>query len=197
MSYFAIIVAYMLGSIPFGYLVSKYWKGINILECGSGNIGFTNVLRIIGWPPAALVLVGDVGKGALAAWVGVQAGGEVLSIFCAMAALVGHSFSIFIKFKGGKLVATGFGVLLILTPKVAIAAAVTWLVTLAVSRYVSLASIMAALGLFVFMFVFGVSNQIKVFLAVAALFVVYKHRVNISRLMKGQEYKIGQKSGRN
>jgi glycerol-3-phosphate acyltransferase PlsY len=81
MEYIALLAGYLLGSIPFGYLVSKYWKGINILEHGSGNIGFTNVLRTVGWPPALVVLVGDIGKGALAAWLGVATGGQLFGIF--------------------------------------------------------------------------------------------------------------------
>lgn len=196
MQYFALLAGYILGSIPFGYLVSKYWKGINILEHGSGNIGFTNVLRTVGWPPALVVLVGDIGKGALAAWFGLHIGGQTFGILCGLAALLGHSFSVFLKFKGGKMVATGLGILIVLTPKVAIVVALIWLSTLFISRYVSLASILAAAGLFPTMFVFDETAGMKVFLAAAGLFVIYRHRVNIEKLIKGQEYKIGQKAGR-
>jgi len=193
MNYLALLAGYLLGSIPSGYLVSKYWKGINILEHGSGNIGFTNVLRTVGWPPALMVLVGDIGKGALAAWLGLITGGQSFGIFCGIAALLGHSFSVFLRFKGGKMVAAGLGVLIVLSPKTALVAAVIWLGTLFITRYVSLASILAAIGLFPAMFVFDESLGMKVFLAAAGLFVIYRHRVNISRLIKGQEYKIGQK----
>lgn len=196
MKYFALFAGYILGSIPFGYLVSKYWKGINILEHGSGNIGFTNVLRIVGWPPALMVLVGDIGKGALAAWIGFKTGGESFGILCGIAALLGHSFSVFLRLKGGKMVATGLGVLIVLTPKVALVAAVIWLSTIFITRYVSLASILAAIGLFPSMFVFDQSTGMKVFLAAAGFFVIYRHRANIDKLLKGQEYKIGQKAKR-
>lgn len=196
MRYFAVIVGYLMGSVPFGYLVSKYWKGINILEYGSGNIGFTNVLRTVGWKPAAVVIVGDIGKGALAAWIGLRTGGELTGIFSAVAALLGHSFSLFLKFRGGKMVATGFGVLLVLAPKVAVTAVAVWLTVLALIRYVSLASILAAVSLLPAMYIFRVSTAMKVFLGAAALFIIYRHRSNFKKLINGQEYKIGQKAER-
>lgn len=196
MKFLAVIIGYLLGSIPSGYLVCKYWKGINILEYGSGNIGFTNVLRTAGLPPAVVVLLADVSKGALAAWLGTKAGGEAFGIICGLAAMTGHSFSVFLKFKGGKLVAAGLGVLIVLTPETAAVAAAVWLLTLGLTRYVSLASIMAALSLLPSMFVFGETLAIKVFFTVAAAFVIYRHRVNIQRLRQGSEYKIGQKVGR-
>lgn len=196
MKYFALLAGYLLGSIPFGYLVSKYLKGINILEHGSGNIGFTNVLRTVGWPPALVVLVGDIGKGALAAWLGLTTGGQLFGIFCGIAALLGHSFSVFLRFKGGKMVATGLGVLIVLTPKVAVVTAVIWLSTLFITKYVSLASILAAISLFPSIVMFDESLGMKIFLATAGTFIIYKHRKNIDRLIKGQESKIGQKAGR-
>lgn len=196
MKLLALTVSYLMGSIPFGFLVCKYWKGINILEYGSGNIGFTNVLRTVGWPPALIVLVGDIGKGALAAWLGVRIGGESLGIFCGTSALLGHSFSVFLRFRGGKLVATGLGVLLVLSTEAALTAVLIWLITLALTRYVSLASILAAIGMFPAMFIFNLSSGMKVFLTLAALFIIYRHRMNIRKLLAGQEYKIGQKAGR-
>jgi len=194
MQYFVILTGYLLGSIPFGYLVCRYWKGINILEHGSGNIGFTNVLRIAGWTPAGAVLAGDLGKGALAAWLGLQAGGELFGIMGGMAALLGHSFSLFLKFRGGKLVASGLGVLLVLVPEVAITALVLWLATVGLTRYVSLASILAGASVPISMFLYRESTALKIFGVVAAAFVVYRHKANISRLLKGEENKIGKKS---
>lgn len=196
MKYLAVVAGYLLGSIPFGYLVSKYWKGINILEYGSGNIGFTNVLRTIGWRPAAVVLAGDICKGALATWIGLKTGGQVLGILSGSAALLGHSFSVFLHFRGGKLVASGLGVLLVLSPKAALVAACVWLLTVFITRYVSLASILAAISLFPSMFILGESVQMKLFLGLAAIFVIYRHRGNIQKLIKGQEFKIGQKVNR-
>ena len=193
--YLAIVAGYLLGSIPFGYLVSKYWKGINILEHGSGNIGFTNVLRTLGWPPAAVVLAGDISKGALAAWVGIFTGGEIFGILAGLGALIGHSFSVFLKFRGGKMVATGFGVLLVLVPQVALMALAVWLCAVFFTRYVSLASILAGLSLPLTMFWLGESAALKVFGIVAAAFVIGRHRTNIKRLLRGEENKIGAKTG--
>ncbi|MBU7005543.1 glycerol-3-phosphate 1-O-acyltransferase PlsY [Phosphitispora fastidiosa] len=192
--YVAVFAGYLLGSIPFGYLVSKYWKGINILEHGSGNIGFTNVLRTLGWPPAAVVLAGDISKGSLAAWLGLYTGGEVFGIICGLAALIGHSFSVFLKFRGGKLVASGFGVLLMLVPEVALTALATWLAVVFLTRYVSLASITASGAMFLSVFLFHESAAMKIFGAVAAVFVILRHRSNIKRLLKGEETKISRKN---
>ncbi|HWI54583.1 MAG TPA: glycerol-3-phosphate 1-O-acyltransferase PlsY, partial [Desulfobacteria bacterium] len=184
MNILAVIIAYLLGSIPFGYIVSKFWKGINILEHGSGNIGFTNVLRTIGWPPAAVVLAGDIGKGAVAAWMGLLISAP-FGIFCGIAAMLGHSYSIFLKFRGGKMVATSLGVLLVLTPKTAFVAIIVWLITLGLTRYVSLASILAGIGVIPAMFYFKEPDTLKVFLAVAAAFIIFRHRANIGRLLNG------------
>jgi glycerol-3-phosphate acyltransferase PlsY len=194
MKYVSIIISYLLGSIPFGYIVCRRIKGINILEIGSGNIGFTNVLRSVGWQSALLVLLGDVGKGVLAAWLGMKFGGVTFAIICSIAVLIGHSFSVFLKFKGGKMVSTGFGVMLVLSWKVALTAAAIWIFTVALTRYVSLGSIMAGLCLPVSMFYYGEPVAIKVFGVIVAVLVIYRHRTNIDKLIKGQEYKIGQKA---
>lgn len=194
MKYLIILAGYLLGSIPFGYLVCKYWKGINITEYGSGNIGFTNVLRTVGLKPALVVLLGDVGKGALAAWLGIHYYGEVYGILTGMAAMLGHSFSVFLKFKGGKLVATGLGVLIVLTPYVALVAAIVWLTTLYISKYVSLASILAGISVLIAMFVLSEPTAIRLFLTAAVIFLIYRHRTNVTRLLNGTEHKIGQKT---
>ena len=196
MSYLVAVIGYLLGSIPFGYLVSKYWKRINIMEHGSGNIGFTNVLRTVGWPPALVVLAGDVGKGALAAWLGMAAGGEYVGILSGLAALLGHSFSVFLKFKGGKMVATGLGVLLVLVPEAALTALGVWLVVLGWSRYVSLASVTAGAAVPIAMFLFGESMDMKIFGIIIGAFVIFKHRSNINRLLDGTEAKMGRKAGK-
>lgn len=193
MRYLVLLAAYLLGSIPFGYIVSKYTKGINITQHGSGNIGFTNVLRTIGLGPALIVLVGDIFKGAAASWLGIHFFSEGLGILCGMAAILGHSFSVFLKFKGGKLVSTSLGVLLVLAPQVALVAATVWALTLFLTRYVSLASIMAGISVVPTMFIFNESKEMKIFLFLAIVLLIYRHRANVSRLLNGTEYKIGQK----
>jgi glycerol-3-phosphate acyltransferase PlsY len=192
--FLAVLISYLLGAIPVGYITCKYWKGINILQHGSGNIGFTNVLRTAGKGPAAVVLIGDIGKGALAAYLGKYIGGENWGILCGIAAMLGHSYSVFLRFKGGKLISTGAGVLFVLAPEIGGIAAGTWLSVLAVTRYVSLASITAGVMVPVSMIFLHESGPMVVFGLVASIFVIYRHRDNIRRLLTGQEYKIGRKA---
>lgn len=194
MRFVAALVSYLLGAIPVGYMTCKYWKGFDILQQGSGNIGFTNVLRTAGKGPAAVVLIGDLGKGALAAYLGKYLGGENWGILCGIAAMLGHSYSVFIKFRGGKLISTGAGVLFVLVPEIGGIAAATWLLTLAVSRYVSVASICAGISVPLSTILLGKSLPMIAFSLVAAAFVVYRHRDNIKRLAAGKEFKIGQKA---
>lgn len=192
MKFVALFIGYLLGSVPVGYILCKYGKGINIMEHGSGNIGFTNVLRIAGPLYGALVLFGDVGKGMLATYLGLQYG-VLWGIFAGIAAMLGHSFSVFLKFRGGKLVATGLGVLVMLVPKVALSALITWLIVLALTRYVSLSSILAGASVPIYMLVFKEATPLIIFGVFAALFVVIRHQSNIKKLINGQEFKIGQK----
>ncbi|MFZ5639728.1 MAG: glycerol-3-phosphate 1-O-acyltransferase PlsY [Bacillota bacterium] len=194
MRFLAVLISYLLGAIPVGYITCKYWKGLDILRHGSGNIGFTNVLRTAGKGPAAVVLVGDIGKGALAAYLGKYISGENWGIICGVAAMLGHSYSVFLKFKGGKLISTGAGVLFVLAPEIGGIAAATWLLMLAVTRYVSMASITAGIIVPVSMVILRKSAPMIVFGLAAAVFVIYRHRDNIRRLLAGQEYKIGQKA---
>jgi len=139
-----VIISYLLGSISFGYLVAKYWKGIDIRQFGSGNVGTTNVFRTLGPVPGVIVFFGDFFKGAVATWLGLWAGNEWIGIFAGLVAMIGHSHSLFLNFKGGKVIATGVGVLFALNYKVALAALAIWAVVLFLFRYVSLASIIAA-----------------------------------------------------
>ncbi|ADG82433.1 glycerol-3-phosphate 1-O-acyltransferase PlsY [Thermincola potens] len=192
MKFAVLLLSYLLGSIPVGYIVCKLGKGINIMEHGSGNIGFTNVLRVAGPLYGAVVLLGDTGKGMLAAYLGLKYGIQ-WGILGGIAAMLGHSFSIFLKLRGGKLVATGLGVLIILAPKVALTALVVWLITLAFTRYVSLSSILAGISVPIAMLAYQEPLPMVVFGAFAAGFVVIRHKSNIRKLMAGQEYKIGQK----
>lgn len=195
MRFMTLLVSYLLGAIPVGYITCKYWKGLNILQHGSGNIGFTNVLRTAGKGPGAVVLLGDIGKGALAAYLGRYFGGENWGILCGTAAMLGHSYSVFIRFKGGKLISTGAGVLFVLAPEIGGIAAATWLSVLALTRYVSVASISAGVIMPLSMIILHKRLPMIIFGLTASLFVIYRHRENIKRLAAGQEYKIGQKAG--
>ncbi|HEY9765138.1 MAG TPA: glycerol-3-phosphate 1-O-acyltransferase PlsY, partial [Chroococcales cyanobacterium] len=132
--------AYFLGAIPFGFLICKYFYHVDIREVGSGNIGATNVVRSVGKIPGALVLALDVAKGFLPVFLAVPLGAR-FAIACAAAAILGHSRSIFLKFKGGKSVATGLGTLLGLAPLVGGVLFLLWLLVLLIGRFVSLASV--------------------------------------------------------
>lgn len=189
-----LIGSYVLGSVPFGLLIVKSWRGIDIRDYGSGNIGATNVLRVAGRGPAAVVFAADVLKGLVpvvaassifaAPWIAVAGG---------MSAILGHSVSIFLRFRGGKGVATSLGVVVGLDPRIAGIGFGIWAAVLAVSRYVSVASILAATSIPVLMFVFDMPLAYRVFAIVAAVFVIAKHRSNMVRLLQGKELRLGEK----
>ena len=191
----AAVVGYLLGSLPFGYLVARA-KGVNIFEVGSKNPGATNVRRVLGNGPGNLVLFLDAAKGALAVgWPLFLCGtySEQMKITGLVAAILGHSFSCFTKFRGGKSVATAAGGFLVLFPLgMGIAFAVFGL-TLALTRYVSLASMLGAAALPFAAFSFKQPSPVISISAMVAAFVIYRHRANLARLRAGTESKVGQK----
>ena len=202
----AAVVGYLLGSLPFGYLVARA-KGVNIFEVGSKNPGATNVRRVLGNGPGNLVLALDAAKGAVATfapWGWRLVAGNRSEKFDAqdygyfalaglIGALLGHSFSCFTGFRGGKGVATGAGGFAVLFPLGALVAFGVFAVTAALTRYISLASMLAAATLPVSAFFLHRSPVlIGVSVAVAA-FVLLRHRANIARLLNGTESKLGQK----
>jgi glycerol-3-phosphate acyltransferase PlsY len=196
------IAGYLLGSLPFGYLVAKA-KGVNIFEVGSKNPGATNVRRVLGNGPGNLVLALDAAKGAVAVgWplllvyapnLNNHDGPLALRITGLVAAILGHSFSCFTKFRGGKSVATGAGGFAVLFPLGMGIALVIFGLVLAVSRYVSLASMLAAASLPFAAFAFKQPSPVISISAMVAAFVIYRHRANIVRIRAGTESKIGQK----
>lgn len=201
----AVFVGYLLGALPFGYLVAKA-KGVNIFEVGSKNPGATNVRRVLGHGPGNLVLFLDAAKGALAVGlfpllhlVGPQYcpfDVDQLLIFKItglVAAILGHSFSCFTGFKGGKSVATGAGGFLVLFPLGMAIGLVVFLTTLALSRYVSLASMLGGASLPFAAFAFKQPSPVISIAAMVATFVIYRHRANILRIRAGTESKVGQK----
>jgi glycerol-3-phosphate acyltransferase PlsY len=202
----AVVVGYLLGALPFGYLVAKA-KGVNIFEVGSKNPGATNVRRVLGHGAGNLVLFLDAAKGALAVGlfplvhrVGPQYcpfdtdGLLVLEITGIVAAILGHSFSCFTRFKGGKSVATGAGGFLVLFPLGMGIGLVIFGLTLAISRYVSLASMLAAAALPFAAFAFKQPSPVISMSAMVAAFVIYRHRANLARIRAGTESKVGQKT---
>ncbi|MHB8520273.1 MAG: glycerol-3-phosphate 1-O-acyltransferase PlsY [Limisphaerales bacterium] len=200
------IAAYLLGSIPTGYLVARA-RGIDIRTVGSGNIGATNVIRILGKGPGAFVLVVDALKGFAACWcLAPLAGGwfdlsrdptsaerEYLAIAAGVAAILGHNYTCWLKFKGGKGIATSAGVMLALLPGVLALALLVWVLVFAFSRYVSLASITAAFCLPFAAGFTGRSNRLIGVAVIIGALAIYKHKPNIQRLLKGTEHRFGAK----
>ena len=199
------LVAYLLGSIPTGYLVAKS-RGIDIRTVGSGNIGATNVFRILGKPAGIFVLAVDALKGFVSCYfvgpfvypllVGpldsTSATHEFLQITGAFA-ILGHNYTCWLKFKGGKGIATSAGVVLALLPSALAVSLAVWLVVLALTRYVSVASIAGAFVLSFAAWFFGRSTRMIVVGAIIGALAIYKHRSNIQRLLKGTENRIGKK----
>jgi glycerol-3-phosphate acyltransferase PlsY len=188
-----VILAYLLGSIPFSFVVSRWLGRVDIRFQGSGNIGATNVLRSAGLGYALLAVVGDIVKGMLAAWLGLLVGGVVLGAWCAAAAVIGHCWPVYLQFRGGKGVATSAGVLLVLTPRVFLALLVIFVATVAIFRIVSVGSLVAAIVNPVVIAVIYQSWPLIVMGAILSLIVIYRHHSNIDRLRRGIEPRLGEK----
>lgn len=189
-----IISAYLLGSIPFGVLVARS-KGIDIMSVGSGNVGATNVYRTLGWGPGLLVFLLDVAKGAIPAaishWLLAD---KPFAFLVGIFAVVGHGFSPWLKFRGGKGIATGLGALLGSSPLVACSVLGVFVLVLAISRFVSLASIVAAGSLIGFGVLFHDPTPMIAGYGLLFVFVVAKHISNIQRLIAGTERKFSLRS---
>ncbi len=196
---FLVIFAYLLGSIPTGLLLSLYIYRRDIRKEGSGNIGATNVFRVIGPLPGFLTLLGDALKGAIPVYISVRfypdfqfnQQAALWVVLTALAAIIGHSASIFLGFQGGKSVATAAGALLVIFPKIVLILLVVFIAVLAATRYVSLASLTIA-TLFPFLvYISHPSNYVFLgFALFASLLVIFRHRSNIKRLIQGKENKL-------
>jgi glycerol-3-phosphate acyltransferase PlsY len=187
-----LVASYLIGAIPVGFLVARAAGGFDIRGKGSGNIGATNVLRTLGPVPAVLTLLGDVGKGYLAVRVAEVLGPEpAWGAAGALLAVVGNCWPVFLRFRGGKGMATALGAFLALVPKAVLPSAVLWIAIAAISRYVSLASIAAVLVLPVGAFVLGYPRASTGAAALAALVILWRHRENIRRLAGGKENRLG------
>jgi len=188
-----LVLAYFLGAIPWAYLMAKATKGIDIRQYGSGNVGFTNALRTIGKGPAILVLIGDVGKGIAAVLIAKHFGTPLIATLAGLMVVMGHNYSIFLGFKGGKGAAAGFGALLALLPFEAMLAVLVWAVIVFTTRYVSLGTILGAFIVPIATLFFHKEIHYILFSVLGATFVIVKHHSNISRLLNGTERKIGEK----
>ena len=184
------VCAYLLGSVPFGMVMARLFGLGDLRAIGSGNIGATNVLRTGNKLAAFLTLVLDAAKGGVAVLIARALVGPDAAQVAAMAAFLGHLFPVWLKFDGGKGVATFLGVVLALAWPAGIAACATWLAVALVSRYSSLSALVAAIATPVWMAVFGHSDMMVLTMLLAAL-VLARHQANIGRLLRGEESRIG------
>jgi len=190
-----ITICYLLGSVPFGYIVGKLFKKIDIREFGSGNIGATNALRILGPPLASFVVIGDIGKGIfsihLVQYFNIDS--SLILAIAGLAVICGHDWSLFLGFKGGKGIATTFGVVFALNPTISLLALIVGGVVVITTRYVSLASIFAIISIFIFTILFKQPYEYIIFSAIILVLGIFKHKDNIERLKSKKERKIGEK----
>ena len=200
LAFLAIILSYLVGAVPAGYVVGKMFKRTDIRSYGSGNIGFTNALRVLGVAPGIIVLVVDVGKGVLAVLAISRLGGvqpnaltPYMGELCGGCAIVGHIWTVFLKFRGGKGVATSLGIFTSLFWQAGLIALGVWIVAVAITRYVSLGSILLCVSFCASVFIINeqyIWGARVLALAVTAM-VIYRHKGNIQRLIKGEERKFG------
>ncbi|MCX5693340.1 MAG: glycerol-3-phosphate 1-O-acyltransferase PlsY [Candidatus Omnitrophica bacterium] len=192
------VAAYIIGSIPTAYIFGRVIKGIDIREYGSGNVGATNVFRVIGKVPGIIVLMIDIVKGLIC--VTYLASGflylapvtrpELYRILVGLFAIAGHNWTLFLKFKGGKGVAASAGVVIGLIPKISWLGFMVWLITFFITGFVSLASIIAVISVPIFTLAFGEPVEIIIFTCLLCLIIVHRHKSNIRRLARGEEKRI-------
>lgn len=202
MGYFILFLgfaaAYVIGSVPTAYIFGKVFKGIDIREYGSGNVGATNVFRVIGQVPGIIVLIIDIIKGLICAtylasgflYLAPVTRPELYRILVGLSAIAGHNWTLFLKFKGGKGVAASAGVVIGLIPKIFWLGFLVWLITFFITGFVSLASIIAVISVPIFTLAFGEPAEIVVFMCLLCLIIIYKHKSNIRRLARGEEKRI-------
>ncbi|HUZ84784.1 MAG TPA: glycerol-3-phosphate 1-O-acyltransferase PlsY [Gaiellales bacterium] len=184
-----VLFGYLLGAVPFGYLAGRA-RGVDLRREGSGNTGGTNAIRVLGarWGVPALIL--DVAKGSAAVLAAEQAGGLGLAVLAGTAAVLGHTFPVFLGFGGGKGVATAAGATLALLPWLTLALLAVWIVMVLLTRYVSVASITIAVGLVVGVFALPQPWSVRGYGAFASGMVLWRHRGNVARLRAGTEHRV-------
>ncbi|KSU89410.1 MULTISPECIES: glycerol-3-phosphate 1-O-acyltransferase PlsY [Priestia] len=189
MDYLLPILAYIIGSIPFGLVVGKWGYGIDIREHGSGNLGGTNSFRTLGVKAGILVTLGDILKGTFAASLAVLFHSGLHPLFVGLFAVIGHTYPLFAKFKGGKAVATSAGVLLFYEPLLFLTLLACFFICLYITKYVSLSSMIAGIIAFIYTLFTGELILI-IIVGFLAFFVIYRHRANLGRIRQGTEPKV-------
>lgn len=190
----ALSLGYAVGSIPFAFLLGRLVRGIDIRRAGSGNVGAANVLRTTGVPLAVCVLLLDAAKGAAGVlWVSRLIGGDAAPALAGLAAVVGHIYPVWLRFRGGKGVATAAGVFSVLAPLAIGPAVAVFVATVWMTRYVSLGSILATLALGPLAWTTGATPEAVATAGAVGMLIVFRHRANIGRLREGTERRIGQR----
>ncbi|NPV45161.1 MAG: glycerol-3-phosphate 1-O-acyltransferase PlsY [Firmicutes bacterium] len=187
------ITSYLIGSISFADLICKKYYGIDIKKYGSGNPGTTNVFRVVGGRAAAAVYAADFLKGFLVVTLARLLGGETLALFSGLFVIIGHDWSLFLNFSGGKGIATSMGVTFALAPKAALFSSLVGIGAIMLTRYVSVGSIVGSCLFPFFLAVFRYPPKYLMYGAIIAVIAVYRHRSNIKRLLSGKEHKLGKK----
>ncbi|NLP18100.1 MAG: glycerol-3-phosphate 1-O-acyltransferase PlsY [Firmicutes bacterium] len=187
------VLSYLIGSVPVGLLVSRFW-GRDLRQHGSRNIGTSNALRVLGPVAAVITLIGDGGKGVLGGCIGLLlVGSPWAMVLGTLGAIFGQTYPLYLLFKGGKGVATTIGSALILSPLMGSIMVGVWILIVALTRYISLASMVAALSSILIVFFLKLPPAYYFFAVVAGGHVVYRHQDNIKRLLAGKEFKIGER----
>jgi acyl phosphate:glycerol-3-phosphate acyltransferase len=191
---FLVLVSYLLGSISFGYIITKKIKGVDIRKLGSGNTGATNISRVVGTKYAVLVLILDALKGLAAILLSSYLSGEMwVILLCGLTVIAGHNWPVFFAFKGGRGAATTLGVFLGLAPIATVIVFAIFILVIMITRYVSLGTIVAAIAIPVSMFILKYDTGYIIFGLAVCFILIWKHIPNIKRLMKGKESKWGEK----
>jgi glycerol-3-phosphate acyltransferase PlsY len=189
---FLILTAYLIGSIPFALLLARRWGAIDLRRVGSGNLGAANVMRASGITAGILVAILDITKGAASVMLAARFSGNAAAPAAAgLAAIVGHIYPIWLKFRGGKGVATACGVFSVLTPLALPPALAIFLITVTLTKYISLASLLATIALPPLAYVLGSEAAAVIAACLAATIIVFRHRSNVSRLRTGTERRLG------
>lgn len=195
MSLMSLVIGYLLGSVSFSFLAGKLLKGIDIRQHGSGNAGATNTMRVLGKGPGITVLLLDVIKGITAVWIGsfLSGGNSLIEVLTGISVIAGHNWPIFFGFRGGKGIATTIGVMATLAFFPALYAGIIAILSIVLTRYVSLGSLLFTALLPIFIWFMGLSDEILVLSLLLFVFAWFKHRSNIVKLLNGNENKLGAK----
>jgi len=190
-----LLAGYLFGSIPFAFLLARHLQGIDVRRAGSGNVGATNVMRIAGPRAAVIVVALDIAKGALVVLLADRAApGALAPAAVGVAAILGHIYPVWLRFRGGKGVATTFGVFGVLAPLGTFLCLLCFLGTVWATRYISLGSVVAAMALGPIAYLTGAPVPVVVAAVIAAVLVIERHRSNLARLQAGTESRFGQRA---